>query len=170
VIQRIDLGAFGASALTDDIDVPKHASLQSRTPGIPVTYVPARNTIFLSVALAYAETIDSRDVFIGVNAVDFSGYPDCRPEYIEQFQKLADLATKAALEGAPIRINAPLLHYSKAQIIREGQRLGVDFAMTHSCYDPDDLGRACGRCESCLFRLEGFRQAGLDDPIEYIPT
>ncbi len=169
VIQHIDLRAFGASALTGDIDVPKPADLESRPPDIPVTYVPARNTIFLSIALAYAEVIDASDIFIGINAVDYSGYPDCRPEYLEQFQRLANLATRAAVEGACIRINAPLITYSKADIIRQGRRLGVDYRLTHSCYDPDPSGRACGRCESCLFRLEGFREAGVDDPIDYAP-
>ena len=169
VIQQLDLGAFGGSALTGNIDVPKADRLPDPSGEIPVTYVPARNTIFLSVALAYAEVIGARDIFIGVNAVDYSGYPDCRPEFIEQFQRLADLATKTAVEGSPVRINAPLLTYKKADIVREGLRLGVDFGLTFSCYDPEEGDLACSRCESCLLRLEGFRQAGVDDPIPYAP-
>ncbi len=167
VFQTIDLRAFGGSALTDTIDVPKADAVGDLHEGIPITYVPARNTIFLAFALAYAETVGSTDLFIGVNAIDYSGYPDCRPEFIASFQRLANLATKAAVEGAPVRIHAPLIELSKAEIIKEGARLGVDFGLTHSCYDPTPDGAACGRCESCLLRREGFRQADLVDPIRY---
>ena len=167
VIQTIDLRAFGGSALTDAIEVPKSASVEEIGGGIPVTYVPARNTIYLAFALAYAEVIGSSDIFIGVNAVDYSGYPDCRPEFIAAFQRLADVATKAGVSGASIKIHAPLISMSKAEIIREGARLGVDFSLTHSCYDPTPEGLACGQCDSCLLRRQGFRDAGLVDPIPY---
>jgi 7-cyano-7-deazaguanine synthase len=167
VVQCIDLRAWGGSALTDTIDVPKSASVADIRPGIPVTYVPARNTIFLALALGYAEAIGASDIFIGVNAVDYSGYPDCRPEFIAAFQRLADMATKAGVSGAPIRIHAPLMAMSKAEIIREGARLGVDFSLTRSCYDPTPEGSACGHCDSCLLRREGFLNAGLVDPIAY---
>lgn len=167
VIQTIDLRAFGGSALTADLDVPKSLSVATMGGGIPITYVPARNTIFLSFALALAEVIESSDIFIGVNAVDYSGYPDCRPAFIEAFQRLADVATKAGVSGRSMRIHTPLISMSKADIIREGLRLGVDFSLTHSCYDPSHDGVACGRCDSCLLRLEGFRQAGVVDPIRY---
>lgn len=167
VIQTIDLRAFGGSALTDAIDVPKSASVEEIGGDIPVTYVPARNTIFLAFALGYAEVIGSSDIFIGVNAVDYSGYPDCRPAFIAAFQRLADVATKAGVSGASIKIHAPLISMSKAEIIREGARLGVDFSLTHSCYDPTSDGLACGHCDSCLLRLQGFRDAGLVDPIPY---
>ena len=167
VIQTIDLRAFGGSALTDAIEVPKSASVEEIGGGIPVTYVPARNTIFLAFALGYAEVIGSSDIFIGVNAVDYSGYPDCRPEFIAAFQRLADVATKAGVSGASIRVHAPLISMSKADIIREGVRLGVDFSLTHSCYDPMPEGLACGHCDSCLLRRQGFRDAGLVDPIPY---
>jgi 7-cyano-7-deazaguanine synthase len=167
VFQRIDLRAFGGSALTDDIAVPKPTNRDGLGGGIPVTYVPARNTIFLAVALGFAEVVGASDIFIGVNAVDFSGYPDCRPAFIEAFERLANLATKAGVEGRSFRIQAPLIAMTKAQIIREGLRLGVDFSLTHSCYDPDDKGRACGQCESCRLRRRGFEEAGVPDPTRY---
>ena len=165
--QTIDLRAFGGSALTDDLDVPKSASVEEIAAGIPVTYVPARNTIFLSLALGYAEVIGARDIFLGVNAVDYSGYPDCRPEFIAAFGALANLATKAAIEGALFTIHAPLISMNKAQIIRTGTDLGVDFSRTHSCYDPTPDGAACGQCDSCLLRRQGFQQAGIADPTRY---
>ena len=158
-IAKIDLRVFGGSALTDEIAVPKGRSGEERD--IPLTYVPARNTIFLSYALAWAEVLDMRDIFIGVNAVDYSGYPDCRPEFIAAFEKLATLATKAGTEGAQFHIHAPLISMSKADIIRKARELGVDFSMTHSCYDPTPEGFACGQCDSCQLRLKGFREAGL---------
>ena len=167
VIQTIDLRAFGGSALTDAIEVPKSASVEEIGGGIPVTYVPARNTIFLAFALGYAEVIGSSDIFIGVNAVDYSGYPDCRPEFLAAFQRLADVATKAAVSEGSIKIHAPLISMSKADIIREGTRLGVDFSLTHSCYDPTPEGLACAHCDSCLLRRQGFLNAGLVDPIPY---
>lgn len=167
VIQTIDLRAFGGSALTDAIEVPKSDSVEEIGGGIPVTYVPARNTIFLAFALGYAEVIGSSDIFIGINAVDYSGYPDCRPDFIAAFQRLADVATKAGVSGASIKIHAPLISMSKAEIIREGVRLGVDFSLTHSCYDPTPAGSACGHCDSCLLRRQGFHDAGLVDPIPY---
>ena len=161
----IDLSAFGGSALTDpNIDVPEQA-----TEGIPVTYVPARNTVFLSLALAWAETLDARDIFIGVNAVDYSGYPDCRPAFIEAFAALARLATRAGTEGTDFTIHAPLIEMTKAEIIARGTALGVDYGATISCYQPDDLGRACGRCESCRIRRAGFAEAGVADPTAYAP-
>ena len=164
----IDLRVFGGSALTADLDVPKHASAEQIPDGIPVTYVPARNTIFLSFALGYAEVVDATDIYIGVNALDYSGYPDCRPEFIEAFERLANVATKAAVEGrGRVRIRAPLIDMTKAQIIRRGDELGVDFAMTRSCYDPDEIGAACGSCDSCLLRAKGFADAGLPDPTQY---
>jgi 7-cyano-7-deazaguanine synthase len=160
----IDLRAFGGSALTADIEVPK-SGLET---GIPVTYVPARNTIFLSFALAWAEVLSSSDIFIGVNAIDYSGYPDCRPEFIAAFETVANLATKAGVEGhMKMTIHTPLIRLTKSEIIRLGARMGVDFALTHSCYDPDALGRACGLCDSCRLRLKGFADAGLADPVEY---
>jgi len=167
VVQTIDLRVFGGSALTDAIEVPKSDTVDEIRGGIPVTYVPARNTIFLAFALGYAEVIGSSDIFIGVNAVDYSGYPDCRPEFIVAFQHLADVATKAGVSGTPIKVRAPLISMSKAEIIREGMRLGVDFSFTHSCYDPTPEGSACGHCDSCLLRRQGFRDAGLVDPIHY---
>jgi 7-cyano-7-deazaguanine synthase len=160
----IDLRAFGGSALTDDIDVPKAGVDET---AIPVTYVPARNTIFLSYALAWAEVLDSRDVFIGVNALDYSGYPDCRPEYLAAFEAMAALATKAGVEGRPVRIHAPLVAMTKADIIRTGRDLGVDYSMTISCYDPSDGGGACGSCDSCRLRAKGFAEAGVADPTRY---
>ncbi len=154
--------AFGGSALTDAIDVPKDRPLDAGD--IPTTYVPARNTVFLSLALAWAETLGAQDLFIGVNAVDYSGYPDCRPEFIEAFERLARLATKAGVEGAAFRVHAPLIRMTKADIIRRGLELGVDYGMTHSCYDPDASGRPCGHCDSCLLRAKGFAEAGAADP------
>lgn len=164
-VAKIDLRVFGGSALTDEISVPKGRSGEEHD--IPITYVPARNTIFLSYALAWAEVLDMRDIFIGVNAVDYSGYPDCRPEFITAFEKLAGLATKAGIEGAQFHIHAPLISMSKADIIRKASELGVDFSLTHSCYDPTPEGFACGQCDSCQLRLKGFREAGLQDPIHY---
>lgn len=158
---ELDLRAIGGSALTSEIPVPKDSE---GSPGIPATYVPARNTTFLSLALGYAETVGAYDIFIGVNAVDYSGYPDCRPEFIEAFERLARLATKAGIEGADFRIHAPLIEWSKEQIIRRGIELGVDYSITHSCYDPTSEGRACGRCDSCLIRKRAFENLGLSDP------
>ncbi|ADQ85477.1 7-cyano-7-deazaguanine synthase QueC [Methylovorus sp. MP688] len=163
---QLDLSLFGGSALTDNrIDVP-----QSPTEGIPVTYVPARNTIMLSLALAWAEVLKSRDIFIGVNALDYSGYPDCRAEYVRAFQSMANLATKAAVEGDTITVHAPLIDLSKADIVKRGSALGFDYGMTVSCYQADEEGRACGKCDSCRFRREGFLAAGLADPTRYQPT
>jgi 7-cyano-7-deazaguanine synthase len=168
LVLNIDLGQIGGSALTDDIEVPKDRSPEAMEAGIPVTYVPARNTIFLSYALAWAEVLPASDIFIGVNAVDYSGYPDCRPEFIAAYEKMANLATKAGVEGqAPLTIHAPLMKLSKGEIIRKGVTLGVDYAITHSCYDPDPAGRACGACDSCLLRHQGFVEAGLLDPTPY---
>ncbi len=167
VFQTIDLRAFGGSALTDAIEVPKAEVVSGIGQWIPVTYVPARNTIFLAMALAYAEAIGASDIFIGVNAIDYSGYPDCRPEYVTAFERLANLGTKAGVEGARITIHAPLISMSKAEIVREGHRLGVDFSTTHSCYDPTPAGLACGHCDSCLLRKQGFEQAGIPDAVRY---
>ena len=166
VVADIDLTVFGGSALTDSaIDVPHHASADDLGGEIPVTYVPARNTIFLSFALAWAETLDASDIFIGVNALDYSGYPDCRPEYIAAFEKMANLATKAGVEGRQrLRIHTPAIQLTKAGTIRLGLELGVDYGLTHSCYDPVDGGRACGTCDSCLLRARGFAELGLADP------
>lgn len=165
----IDLTKIGGSALTDHIDVPKSRSEQDMQKEIPVTYVPARNTIFLSYALAWAEVMNASDIFIGVSAVDYSGYPDCRPEYIEAFEHMANLATKTAVEGkTQITIRAPLIHMSKAEIIQKGIELGVDYSITHSCYDPSPEGRACGQCDSCLLRKKGFTEAGIPDPTPYL--
>ena len=164
MILPLDLRAIGGSALTDDIDVP-----ETETEGIPVTYVPARNTIMLSLALGYAEVLGAEDIFIGVNAVDYSGYPDCRPEFIAAFEAMARLATKAGVEGVKTSIHTPLIDLSKADIIRKGAELGVDYALTVSCYQADEEGRACGRCDSCRIRREGFAAAGLEDPTEYAP-
>lgn len=170
LVIRIDLRAIGGSALTTDIAVPHGRSEQELASGIPVTYVPARNTIFLSYALAWAEVLEASDIFIGVNAVDYSGYPDCRPEYIQAFETMANLATKAAVEGKRrIAIRTPLIHMTKAEIIRKGTELGVNYRLTHSCYDPDAQGRACGDCDSCLLRKKGFREAGITDPTIYRP-
>ena len=167
-IAAIDLRVFGSSALTDDaIAVPKQRRAAAFSTDIPVTYVPARNTIFLSYALAFAEVIGATDIFIGVNAVDYSGYPDCRPEFLQAFERLGAVATKAGVEGADLRIRAPLLQLSKADIVRRGAALGVPFALTHSCYDQQAGDAACGHCDSCALRLTGFREAGLVDPITY---
>jgi len=166
-IAEIDLRIFGGSALTDMIDVPKNRAESEVAAGIPITYVPARNTIFLSYALAWAEVLGAPDIFIGVNALDYSGYPDCRPEFITAFENLAKLATKPGVGGQQFRIHAPLVSLSKAEIIRRGTELGVDFSLTHSCYDPTADGRACARCDSCQIRLKGFHEAGLRDPIAY---
>jgi 7-cyano-7-deazaguanine synthase len=163
-IVRIDLRAFGGSALTADIPVPKNRSLADMGRGIPITYVPARNTIFLAFALAWAEVLGARDIFIGVNALDFSGYPDCRPAFIRAFQRLADRATRIGAEGGRFKIHAPLIRMNKAAIIRAGHALGVDYNLTLSCYDPRPGGRPCGRCDACLLRAKGFREAGLVDP------
>ncbi|MCI0362056.1 MAG: 7-cyano-7-deazaguanine synthase QueC [Planctomycetaceae bacterium] len=161
-------GGFGGSALTSDLAVPKHASADDIGSDIPITYVPARNTIFLSFALAFAETIGTGDIFIGVNALDYSGYPDCRPEYIAAWQAMANLATKAAVQGRQsVTVHTPLIQLTKAQIIRRGLDLGVDYSLTSSCYDPDPSGAACGRCDSCLLRLKGFAECGVKDPIAY---
>ena len=168
VVAEIDLRVFGGSALTGDLDVPKHRSAEAMGAGIPVTYVPARNTIFLSYALAWAEVLEARDLFIGVNALDYSGYPDCRPEYIDAFERMANLATRAGVEsGEPLRIRAPLLRLTKAEIIRLGVELGVDYSLTSTCYDPAPSGEACGACDACQLRLKGFHEVGLDDPAPY---
>lgn len=173
-VANIDLGLFGGSALTDDIEVPKDTGIENDvgsekvSQGIPTTYVPARNTIFLSFALAFAETIGAFDIFVGVNALDYSGYPDCRPEYIVTFEKLANLATAAALEGRGVfALHTPLITLSKAEIIQIGTTMGVDYSLTHSCYDPTPDDKACGRCDSCKLRLKGFKEAGLEDPLPY---
>ena len=163
IVLPLDLRAFGGSALTSDIAVPKDGIGE----GIPVTYVPARNTIFLSLALGLAEASGARDIFIGVNALDYSGYPDCRPGFIAEFERLANLATKGGVEGDPFTIHAPLQHMSKAEIAREAERLGLDSALSHSCYDPLPDGRHCGRCDACRLRSKGFAEAGLADPTEY---
>ncbi len=167
VIEHIDLRVFGGSALTDAIDVPKPGDASRIGGGIPVTYVPARNTVFLAIALAFAEARDAFDIFIGVNAIDYSGYPDCRPAFIEAFEKLANVATRAGAGGRRFTVHAPLMQLTKADIVREGARLGVDFALTHSCYDPPSEHLSCGRCDSCVLRREGFRQAGMVDPTSY---
>ncbi len=167
LVMPIDLRAFGGSALTSDLAVPKDRPLDAMSHGIPVTYVPARNTIFLSFALAWAETLGAVDLFIGVNALDYSGYPDCRPEYIAAFERLANLATKVGVEGARFKVHTPLIDMSKADIVRRGLELGVDFRLTTSCYDPAPDGKACGRCDSCLLRLMGFAENHTNDPREY---
>lgn len=165
VVADIDLRVFGGSALTDEISVPHHESVEDLTDDIPITYVPARNTIFLSYALAWAEVLESSDVFIGVNALDYSGYPDCRPEYIRAYEQMANQATKAAVEGRQhLRIHTPLIELTKAQIIQRGLALGIDYSLTHSCYDPDPAGHACGTCDSCLLRRRGFAEVGMEDP------
>lgn len=169
LVINIDLKKIGASALTDDIDVPKARDARSIGHGIPVTYVPARNTIFLSYALAWAEVLESSDIFIGVNAMDYSGYPDCRPEYIEAFERMANLATKAGVQGTTkIKIWTPIIHLTKGKIIQKGVELGIDYALTHSCYDPSPDGLACGQCDSCILRKKGFKDAGIKDPTHYI--
>ena len=167
VMVDIDLRAFGGSALTSDLAVPKGRSASEMLEGIPITYVPARNTIFLSYALALAEVSDASDIFIGVNALDYSGYPDCRPEYIDAFERMANLATKAGVEGRHLTIHAPLMHQTKGEIIARGLTLGVDYAQTLSCYDPDASGAACGECDACQLRLRGFADAGVRDPVRY---
>jgi 7-cyano-7-deazaguanine synthase len=166
VIVDIDLRQFGGSALTSDIDVPKSRALSEMSHGIPVTYVPARNTVFLSFALAWAETLGAQDIYIGVNALDYSGYPDCRPEYIEAYETMANLATRAGVEGTQrLKIHTPLIELTKAEIIRRGLALGVDFSLTSSCYDPAPIGAPCGACDSCLLRAKGFAEAGVPDPL-----
>ncbi|HET9454685.1 MAG TPA: 7-cyano-7-deazaguanine synthase QueC [Gemmatimonadaceae bacterium] len=169
VVVDIDLRTFGGSALTADLAVPKDRAADAMAEGIPITYVPARNTIFLSFALAWAEVLEAGDIFIGVNALDYSGYPDCRPEYVAAYERMANLATRGGVEGTnPIRIQAPLLHLTKGQIIKRGLALGVDYALTTSCYDPDVQGRSCGHCDACLLRLRGFAEAGEKDPVPYV--
>ena len=167
VVPEIDLRVFGGSALTADIDVPKDRDATEMSSGVPITYVPARNTIFLSYALAWAEVLGARDIFIGVNALDYSGYPDCRPEYIAEFERLANLATRAGVEGDTVKIRAPLLHLTKREIIDLGSALGVDYSLTTSCYDPRDDGVACGHCDACQLRLKGFADGGRSDPARY---
>lgn len=162
----IDLAQFGGSALTDDIEVPKDR-VESEMSDIPATYVPARNTVLLSVALARAETLESFDIFIGVNALDYSGYPDCRPEYIESFERTANLATKAGVSGKNFHIHTPLINMTKAEIIKSGTKLGVDYGLTFSCYDPQETGAPCGHCDACILRLKGFKEAGIPDPLNY---
>ena len=166
-IAQVDIRIFGGSALTDDRDVPKKRSETEIAQGIPITYVPARNTVFLAYALAWAEVIPAADIFLGVNAIDYSGYPDCRPEFIEAFEVLANLGTKAGVEGTRFRIHAPLIRFSKSEIIRKAAEINVDLSLTHSCYDPSPEGLACGECDSCHLRLKGFREAGIKDPIPY---
>lgn len=167
VVFPIDTSIFAGSALTNDIDVPHNRSAEHMSDGIPVTYVPARNTVFLSVGLALAESIGANDLFIGVNAVDYSGYPDCRPEFVAAFEAMANLATKAGVEGQKLRIHTPLVSLTKAEIIQRGRELGVDYGLTHSCYDPTPEGISCGECDSCLLRLKGFAEANAVDPIPY---
>ncbi len=170
VVVDIDLRTFGGSALTADIAVPKDRSAQAISTGIPITYVPARNTIFLSFCLAWAEVLGASDIFIGVNALDYSGYPDCRPEYVAAFERMANLATRGGVEGTtPIRIRTPLLDLTKREIVQLGRSLGVDYAMTLSCYDPSPTGEACGHCDACKLRLKGFAEAGATDPAAYVP-
>jgi 7-cyano-7-deazaguanine synthase len=168
VVIKLDLRTFGGSALTADLAVPKDRDETEMSHGIPITYVPARNTIFLSIAVGWAETLGISDIFIGVNVLDYSGYPDCRPEFLEAFERVANLGTKAGVEGkSRWRIHAPLTRLTKAEIIRTGMSLGVDYSLTHSCYDPDSAGTPCGRCDSCQLRLKGFAEAGLTDPLHY---
>jgi len=168
IVVPLDLRAFGGSALTSDLAVPKDRAPEDMQQGIPITYVPARNTIFLALALGWAEVLGAADIFLGVNALDYSGYPDCRPEFLEAFERTANLATKAGVEGTlRFRLHAPLIKLSKAEIVRLGSELGVDFSLTHSCYDPDPHGRPCGRCDSCQLRRKGFAEAGLVDPLSY---
>jgi 7-cyano-7-deazaguanine synthase len=166
-VVTLDLRTIGGSALTAEIPVPKDRDPKQMAGEIPITYVPARNTVLLALALGLAESVGASDIFIGVNAVDYSGYPDCRPEFLRAFESMARLATKAGVEGATFRVHAPLSGMTKAEIIREGTRLGVDYGLTHSCYDPDSQGRACGRCDSCLLRRRGFEEAGVPDPTLY---
>lgn len=166
-ITDIDLTSFGGSALTDDIPVPKKSEVEDIGKEIPITYVPARNIIFLSLALGWSEVLGASDIFIGVNVVDYSGYPDCRSEFIEAFEKAANLGTKNGVEGKKIKIHTPLITLSKSEIIGKGIKLDVDYSLTHSCYDPDDKGRACGKCDSCILRKKGFEEAGVEDPTIY---
>jgi len=166
-ILDIELGLFGGSALTAGIDVPKDRPIADMDAAIPVTYVPARNTIFLSLALGWAETLDASDLFIGANAIDYSGYPDCRPEFLRAFEAMARLGTKMGTEGRPITIHAPLIEMTKGRIVEKGRELGVDFSLTRTCYDPNSRGEACGRCDACLLRLKGFADAGISDPAPY---
>jgi 7-cyano-7-deazaguanine synthase len=168
VLFRVDTSIFRGSALTNDIPVPHNRAEAEMSSGIPVTYVPARNTIFLSVALGLAESLQANDLFLGVNAVDYSGYPDCRPEFVQAFEKMANLATKVGVEGGQIRIHAPLIHLTKGQIIQQGLQLSVDYSLTHSCYDPAADGASCGECDSCQLRLKGFAEAGVTDPVRYV--
>ena len=171
LILDVPLGSIGGSALTADIDVPKDRDVSTMEDEIPVTYVPARNTVFLSLALAWAEVLPASDIFIGVNALDYSGYPDCRPEFVAAFENMANLAIKEAVEGRlKMRIHAPLMYWDKARIIQEGMKLGVEYGLTHSCYDPSKDGLACGRCDSCLLRKKGFEEAGVDDPTGYVSS
>jgi 7-cyano-7-deazaguanine synthase len=165
LIVHVNLRPIGASALTSEDPVPKGRSVEEMAREIPVTYVPARNTVFLSLALAWAEALGAQDIFIGVNALDYSGYPDCRPEYIEAFARMANLATKAGVEGRAVRIHTPLISMNKAEIVRKGLELGVDYSLTHSCYDPSSDGKSCGACDSCLLRAKGFEEAGVTDPL-----
>jgi 7-cyano-7-deazaguanine synthase len=168
LVATIDLRMFGGSALTSDVDVPKDRPLDEMSRAIPITYVPARNTVFLSFALAWAEVLGAVDIFIGVNALDYSGYPDCRPEYVEAYERMANLATRAGVEGQDrLRIHAPLIHLTKAQIIRRGLELGVDYGITCTCYDPSTTGEACGHCDACVLRLKGFAEVGMQDPAPY---
>jgi 7-cyano-7-deazaguanine synthase len=167
-VAKIDLRVFGGSALTDNVEVPKQRSETEIAHGIPITYVPARNTIFLAYAVAWAEVISANHIFLGVNAIDYSGYPDCRPEFIEAFETLANLGTKAGIEGKHFDIHTPLIKFSKAEIIGKANELGIDLGLTHSCYDPSPEGVACGECDSCLLRLKGFHEAGIKDPIRYL--
>jgi 7-cyano-7-deazaguanine synthase len=168
IVLSVDLAQFGGSALTDAINVPKDRPAEEMAHGIPITYVPARNTVLLSLALAYAEVVGAADIFLGVNAVDYSGYPDCRPEYITAFAAMANMATKAGVEGRlKFAIHAPLISWTKAEIIRRGMELDVDYGLTHSCYAPDPSGTSCGRCDACLLRRKGFSEAGLEDPLKY---
>jgi 7-cyano-7-deazaguanine synthase len=167
MVVKVDLKSFGGSALTSDEPVPKHRSAEEMGVGIPVTYVPARNTVFLSLALAWAESLGASDIFIGVNALDYSGYPDCRPEFIKAFGEMANLGTKVGTEGTRISIHTPLIAMTKRQIIEAGLALGVDYGMTVTCYDPSDAGEACGACDACLLRLKGFAEAGVADPVKY---
>jgi 7-cyano-7-deazaguanine synthase len=167
LIMDINLSSFGGSALTDNIPVPKREKVEDIGKDIPVTYVPARNIIFLSLALGWAEVLGTTDIFIGVNAVDYSGYPDCRDEFIEAFERVAVLGTKSGVEGKGIKIHTPLIKLTKGEIIKKGIEMGIDYSLTHSCYDPDDAGRACGKCDSCLIRKNGFKEAGVKDPTIY---
>lgn len=166
-IVNLDLAAFGGSALTDELEVPKNRSINDMDDDIPITYVPARNTVFLSIALAYAEARDACHIFLGVNAIDYSGYPDCRPVFIKAFESVANLGTKMGVEGTKINIHTPLIHMKKHEIIKTGIDLGVDYSLTHSCYDPGDDGISCGACDACTLRLKGFQDAGLHDPLNY---